>query len=142
MTPKEYLTQYRTAMQRIDAITAHLAELRAVCEKITPNPESGGGSHPASDKLGAQVARLIDAEDAAADEIAALRKTLAEVESVIASVPDATYRTLLYRRYILGETWEQVAVSMHYSWRQIIRLHGTALLAAKDVIACHIPSVV
>ncbi|MCQ2434690.1 MAG: hypothetical protein MJ062_05585 [Oscillospiraceae bacterium] len=134
--------QYRRSMNRANALTAHIAELRTLCTKITPSYGGTGGSHSASDKLGAAVARLVDAENEAAMELDALRKTMCEVDAVIRKVPDERYRNLLYRRYICGETFEEIAVAMHYSWRQIIRLHGNALLAAKDVIECHIGTVV
>lgn len=134
--------QYRKSIDRANALAAHIEELRTFCAKITPIYGGTGGSHSASDELGAAVARIVDAENDAAKELAILRKTMQEVDAVIRKVSDERYRNLLYRRYICGETFEEIAVAMHYSWRQIIRLHGNALLAAKDVIECHIGTVV
>lgn len=46
---------------------------------------------------------------------------------VIRSVKDPTKRTLLRHRYINGMSWEQICVAMNYSWRQMHRLHASAL---------------
>lgn len=130
MTAKEYLMQYREAMRRTQAITAHLAELRAVCEQL----RTEDGHRIALDKA---VAELVDAEAKTAAEVARLTVLEAEIIGAIDRVPEP-YRTLLYERYINGLTFEKIAVRMNYSWRQTIRLHGQALQYAQDVIACHI----
>ena len=49
-----------------------------------------------------------------------------EIERAIDTL-DPTERTLLRLHYIQGETWEQAAVTMNYSWRQVHRIHARAL---------------
>ena len=137
MTAKEYLLQYREAMRRVQAITEHLTELRAIAERITPNYNSSGGNHQAGDKIGSAVAKIVDAEVKTTAEIDQLTALETEIISVIDRVQEP-YRTLLYERYVNGLTFERIAVRMNYSWRQIIRLHGQALKYAQDVIVCHI----
>lgn len=134
---KDYLMQYRNAVKRAAAATYHIAELRAIAERITPRYDSsGGGNHAASDKLGAAVARIVDAENRASDELEMLEATEREVISTIRAVQDNTLFTLLYERYINGKTWEQIAVGLNYSYRQTTRMHGAALVAAKHVLEC------
>lgn len=41
-------------------------------------------------------------------------------------------RRLVRLHYIDGLTWEQVAVEMTYSWRQVHRIHGEALEKLKE----------
>jgi hypothetical protein len=50
-----------------------------------------------------------------------------EIENSINNVDKAELRTLLYKRYINGMKWENVAVEMSYSWKQVHRLHSKAL---------------
>lgn len=50
-----------------------------------------------------------------------------QTEAAIDALPDGRQRLLLRLRYIDGRTWEQIAVRMGYSFRQILRMHGTAL---------------
>lgn len=128
MTPKEYLQQYRYAVRRAAAAQEHLLELREIAERITPNYSSeGGGTHQSGDKLGAAVARIVDAESRVNDEMELLEATEREVIDTINKVKDTTLNTLLYERYINGKTFEQIAVQLNYSWRQTCRLHGAAL---------------
>ena len=137
MNAKEYLLQYRDAVRRATAAQDHLAELRAMAERITPNYGSGGGgTHQTGDKLGAAVARLVDAESRVSDELELLEATERDVISTIEKVTDGTLHTLLYERYINGKTWEQIAVALNYSYRQTTRMHGAALIAVKHVLEC------
>lgn len=137
MTPKEYLLQYRDAVRRATAAQDHLDELRAMAERITPNyGGSGGGTHQTGDKLGAAVARLVDAESRVSDELEMLEATEREVIGTIDKITDGTLHTLLYERYINGKTWEQIAVALNYSYRQTTRMHGAALIAVKHVLEC------
>lgn len=137
MTPKEYLLQYRDAVRRAAAAQDHLDELRAMAERITPNyGGSGGGTHQTGDKLGAAVARLVDAESRVSDELEMLEATEREVIGTIDKITDGTLHTLLYERYINGKTWEQIAVALNYSYRQTTRMHGAALIAVKHVLEC------
>lgn len=137
MTPKEYLLQYRDAVRRATAAQDHLDELRAMAERITPNyGGSGGGTHQTGDKLGAAVAKLVDAESRVSDELELLEATEREVIGTIDKITDGTLHTLLYERYINGKTWEQIAVALNYSYRQTTRMHGAALIAVKHVLEC------
>lgn len=126
MTSKEYLMQYREAMRRTQAITEHLAELRAVCEPL----RTEDGHRVALDKA---VADLVDTEAKTAAEVDRLTALEAEIVGAIDRVQEP-YRTLLYERYINGKTWEQVAVDMHYSYRGVTKMHGRALQALKECI--------
>lgn len=128
MTAKEYLQQYGTAMRRIRAISDHLAELRAVAENL--RTEDG---HRV--ELDAAVANLVDTERQVSSEVAKLCKLETEIACTIDRMQEP-YRTLLYERYINGKTWEQVAVSMNYSYVHVVHnLHPKALKTVQDLIA-------
>lgn len=129
MTAKEYLMQYRDAMRRAQAITEHLVELRAVCDRLKTND----GEKVELDKA---ICEMVDAEHDASDAISSLTALEADVTKAIGKVKEP-YSTLLYERYINGKTWEQVAVCMSYGYRHTLRVHGTALRLIKDVIECH-----
>ena len=133
MKAKDYLMQYRDAMRRTQAISDHIAELRSTAEQL----RTEDGHRIALDRA---VAELVDASENAAAEVTRLCRTECDVRCVIEHVPEP-YHTLLYQRYINGKTFEQIAVDMHYSWRQIVRIHGQALQYAQNVIECHIGTV-
>lgn len=54
-------------------------------------------------------------------------KTKQRVEEVIQTVQDGTLQEALDRRYILRETWEQIAVHMNYTYQWTCSLYGKAL---------------
>lgn len=53
------------------------------------------------------------------------------IEEAIESL-EPRERTIMRLYYIDGLTWEQVAVKMSYSWRQVHRIHGKALALLKE----------
>ena len=87
-----------------------------------------GGTH---EKNGNSVERAYCClADYAADVDKLMQEMIAarqRAEVLIASVPDAVQREVLTRRYIIGQTWEDIAESMSYSRQHVTRLHGYAL---------------
>ena len=128
MNPKKYMQLYRESVQKTAEIASNLAELKAEAETLKDHE----GQRV---ELDAAVAKYVDAcKDAETelDRIADLRK---EIRSVIDSVEDARLHSLLWRRYISDMTWEQVAVSMNYTYRRVTQLHGKALNAVGQICA-------
>lgn len=123
---KEYLMQYTHAKRRENALSDHIAELRAMCEQL--RTEDG---HRIA--LDAAVAELVDTEQKVSAEVTQLCRIEAEIDCTISRMPEP-YHTLLLERYINGKTWEQIAVLMNYTYRRVTQLHGKALNAVKDFL--------
>lgn len=134
VNPKEYLMQYRESAENTKKLTAHLAELREIAENL--KDEEGKNV-----RLDNAVIELADTREKTAAELERLSHLRKEIISVIESVPNENHRVLLYQRYVLGKTWEQVAVTMGYSFRHTTKLHGAALKLVKDVLECPTSSV-
>lgn len=131
MTAKEYLSQYRTLNDEINAKLEQKRELFALATSVSPSTTHGGGGN-VSDKVGRTVAKLLDLEreiNADIDRLVELRR---EIEEVIAGVPDERLRTLLELRYVNGLTFEQISQKMNYSFSQIRRFHKKSLDFLKD----------
>ena len=142
MTPKEYLQQYRHAVDRARAALEHLEELESIATRVTPlyGGECSGGQHQSGDeKMCNAVDKIIEAKNRVSDELETLEATDREIIGTIDKITDGTLHTLLYERYINGKTWEQIAVNLGYCWRQTIRLHGRALQEVKEILdkRCH-----
>ena len=54
-------------------------------------------------------------------------KIYADISSRIRKVKDDNQRELLMYRYIKCMKWEEIAVEMKYSWRNIHKIHSRAL---------------
>lgn len=50
-----------------------------------------------------------------------------EIENKIRCIDDTIYSELLYQKYVLGKTLEEISFNLNYSVRQIERLHKKAL---------------
>jgi DNA-directed RNA polymerase specialized sigma subunit len=128
---KSYLMQYRESLDRTREITQHLGELKSEAVRLKDHEGQ-------SVKLDEATEKYIDACDESADELNRLAELRCDIWNTIHKVEDHKENTLLRMRYISGMTWEQVAVEMHYSYRQTTRLHGKALESVKDVLECPI----
>ena len=128
MTAKEYLEQYRRLKIEIDSKTEQLEELRGLAESVSHSTGTGG-SGGTSDKVGKTVAKIIDLENEISCQIDKLLELKKEIESTIAKVEDPVLRQILTLRYINGNTFENIAEKMFYTYKWVCVLHGNALNA-------------
>lgn len=138
MTPKEYLSRYRNLGQSIDAKRMQIVQLREQAVQITravsPDRVQGGGER---DRVSAAAARIVDAVRDLEGQIADRENARKEIEEAIGKVEDGALRVLLEYRYLAGLTWEQIAETLSYDYRWVLRLHSRALQA----IESHLPPV-
>lgn len=135
---KRYLLRYRYLAREVDRLTEERAEALSRAGRITPilsdMPKAPGGTN----RLELAVEKLLENADELSEKIREALRAKREIETAIDRLQDPTLRQLMKYHYIDGNTWEQVAVRMQYSWRQTVRLHGKAL----NVIECHIESMI
>lgn len=132
MTPKEYLSQYRDADREINAKLEQIRRLKELATKTTQVISSDRIQSSPENKIEQICAKIADMETEVDEEIDKLQETKTSVERAISSVPDASQRAVLTRRYINGERWEEIAVKLNYHYRWVLELHGRALQAIKQ----------
>lgn len=137
---KAYLNRYGQAGRELDVLYEQLARWQSRAEKITPvlSQEPAGGREDGN-QVETSVEKILELKaelNAKIEELMALRQ---EVVDAIQTVPDGTLQLLLSRRYILGETWEKIAVAMNYTYQWVCVLHGRAL---KELIVIDTQSVI
>lgn len=129
MTAKEWLSRARRMSGRLRALqtSKEQAFARATSAAVAGGEHVSGGL-PA-DKLVAyaEVSRVVDRQ------VAKLEHTRAEILQVIGRIDDNTLSTLLTEYYVNDKTWAQIAAQQHYSWRQVMRLHGHALQIIREL---------
>lgn len=123
---KQYLRRYQAAKRRAKMIQEEIEELRS--SKTSPVGLGDGMPHGSgTSDLSGYAARL----DELMRELEAEREmqmvTYREIRQQISMVPDPTEQEILSRRYLIGQSWEKIAVEMGYSYRNITRIHGHAL---------------
>lgn len=123
---KQYLRRYQAAKKRAKRIQEEIDELRS--SKTSPVGLGDGMPHGSgTSDLSGYAARL----DALVRELEAEKEmqmiVYREIRQQIGMVSDATEQEILSRRYLLGQSWEKIAVEMKYSYRHVTKLHGYAL---------------
>lgn len=134
LTAKEYLRRYQDANREIDALLEEINDLRIRATSITQALTPDRVQTTPTNRTESIVAKLVDMERKVDSRVNDLHKIEDEVMQTIRKVENPVYRELLIRKYILGKTLEEIAVKMHYSYRQTCRIHGMALICVKDVL--------
>lgn len=129
MTAKEWLSRARKMSGRLRALQESKAQAFArATNAVIGGSERVSGGEPA-DKHAAYAELSLSVDR----QIEKLEQVRAEILQVIGQVEDNTLATLLTEYYVNDKTWEEVAAEQHYSWRQVMRLHGHALQIIREL---------
>ena len=129
MTVKEYLNQVRMLDIKIKNELEELNHLRELSTSLGgfSFEEKVQTSKATGDTIGIAVGKIIDLQRKINNDIVKLKKTRNKILDDIEKVEDINCYDLLYKRYVLYKTREEIAVDMNYSIRKIYYLHGEAL---------------
>lgn len=135
MDAKAYLSQVRKYDRLINNKLETIASLRSLVTSVTIELKSDVvQSSGTKDKMANTIDRIVDLEreiDADIDQLVNLKR---EIMSVIDKVEDPILIDILYKRYFRYEKWEEIAIEMNYSYRQVTRLHGQALQEVRRIL--------
>ena len=127
---KQELREYYWTRRNIVKLENKLAELESAATKITTKlklkHDQITGQGNTSDKVGNAVAEMEAVKDKISEQIKRSYVVLAEIEDVIIVLP-ARESYLIRARYVELLPWEQIAVDMKYSWKQVHRIHAETL---------------
>lgn len=121
---REILSSARQAQLFLDAMESSRKLDRILLKSIRESEKSQNSQdHPENPENPGQL-------DQELLQIARIRQ---EVAGFIRQIPDLELRTILERRYLVGETMAQIAQAMNYDIRTIQRKHNKALLILADL---------
>lgn len=132
MTAKYYLSRGRWIEREITALMQTRDETRSRLTHITQNYDSDGAQ---TTKDPHKFDALLELEFKLDERIDALYAVKAEILETISKLEDGRERLALQLYYIDMKSWEQVAVEMHYSWRQIMNIRKRAIRNVDAIIA-------
>lgn len=126
---KEYLKSYQRAVKREREILDEIQRLRADETFPITIDDIGldGISYSTCSDLEEFKAALSGQIELLKSERLEKIKIYTDIEARIKAMGNEDEQTLLRLRYIIGLSWEEVAVAIGYSWRQTHRIHGDAL---------------
>lgn len=129
---KAWLKRYRDAGQRLRVLEEDMRMWEDIATHITPRyTDDIKGKGGTSDKIGEAATSIAHIQAEITEQVKQMAAQRAEVLAAIMSIDNAQYVTLLYRRYILCDRWEDIAAKMRYDVRHVTRLHGLALAKLK-----------
>ncbi len=134
MTAKQYLRQYIDCDDRIKSKIRHIKRLE---ERVTGASFSFGGKVNTSlnnDSVARIIESYVDMQKELECDVIKLKETQKKVISIINSIENNIQKSVLERYYIENLTFEQVAVDINYSYRQICRIHGMALQEVTKIL--------
>lgn len=129
MTTKQYLNQMNRLNRVINNKLAEIYQLRTMVLSVNMAiNESGIQTSPDKDKLGNALSKIVDLEEEINSLINRYLEERSRIIFQIESIESDMNYQVLFSKYIEQKTFEKIAEDTGYSARQIIRIHGNALL--------------
>ena len=131
---KEYLGQAYRIDQRINSKIEQVSALNNIATKATSTISDMPGSATRNiHRMEDVIVKIINLQDEIKADIDELVDIKAEVMSVIKSIDNLEYQTLLELRYLCFKPWEQIAIELGYSINNVFKMHRKAIeLLEKD----------
>lgn len=128
---KEFLRSYLRAKNDVARLEAQLGELRL--NKLMPGAINYDGMPHGTDlsDLSDYMARYDVIEQAIISARYRRIDAFQKVQGSIEALEDDREKELLTLRYLRGMKWEEICVTMNYKWRQVHRIHASALKSIK-----------
>lgn len=114
---------------QINELHIQLQELRVTGTRITPSysiEAAGGGDNNTSKPEQAALA-IYELEQEINNLVEQQCVTMRETYELINLLDDELLKLIMLKRYTGHKPWEQIAVEMGYSWRQMHNFHSKAL---------------
>ena len=127
----KFLSRYKTIDRRIQAKCDEKSMWMARATKITPTLSDMPKGGQQENKVETSVEKIMEIEKEIDTEIDELCLVKQQIKASIYTVSDEKQQEVLERKYINGQTWEQIAVDMNYTCRNIWYMHGKALNEVK-----------
>ena len=147
MTTKQYLNQIHRIDKMINNKLSEIYQLKNLaCSISVSNDSDRVQTSTNKDPLGNAVSKIVDLENEVNDCIDKFSNKRRIIIEQIDNMENDIHYQLLFSRYIEHKTFEKIADDNGYSVRQIIRIHGDALVEfekkycscyQEDVIECH-----
>ena len=127
MTYKEkvrFLEQYQGNLSRQRMLEEEIEQLRSEATRMTAvlsgMPGAKGG---AQDRIPRAVERIVEAQTRLETQLAGCFSARGQVTQAISTVPVEQQREVLRRRYILGQSFEEIGGQMGLVARRAYQLH-------------------
>lgn len=122
-----WLRQYHANWLEMDRLLDEMAGWESFAYRVTTVFSHVPGGGVESDRIGRAVAEMDALRQSFAAKLEERGQLRQKIESALDTLPEERLGLLLRYRYVGGLTFEQIAEKMHYSDKQIGRLHRQAV---------------
>lgn len=135
MTAKEYLEQYRYAVNEVQRLTDLIAQMRDEATSVQAvSAGVGTKSSLPSDRVGNAASAIADKITELESAVAEQNKILSAIDCTISQLEDKRHREILRLYYINRKNFYSIAFFMNYSVRQIFNIYAAALAEVAKLI--------
>lgn len=134
MNAKEYLKQIRKSDRLISNKQQELDVIRSKLEYSGISYEEKVQCSIDPDSRVNSLLKVIEYEHEINKQIDELIQLKLEVMKVVDQVQDGELVDLLYQRYFQFKTFEEIAITMNYTWRWTMQMHNKALKEVDKII--------
>ncbi len=131
MTTKEYLSQIWRMNKSIKNKLAELQQTKELYNGIPSNFRENErvNSTPDPDKLGSAFVKIESIEEEINEMVDRYVEERKVIVGQIEKMSDEFYYEVLFGKYILNKSLEEIAAEIPCSYRNVTRLHGNALIS-------------
>lgn len=116
-----WLRRYQDSLRREQELAEEVEQLRSRACKVTPSLSGMPGGTSDGQALPRAVEQILEAQQELEAQIEQCNTTRREVVEAIEQVENPRDKEIMRRRYILGQTFEQISTLMHIDIRWIYR---------------------
>lgn len=132
---REYFSKAYRIDHRIRSKFEQLESLNALATRATSTLSSmPRNPNRSTSKMADVIARIIDLQEEINQDIISLVDSKREIMTIIKSIENSEYQTLLEKRYLCFLTWEKIAVDMCYTIHHLYKMHNAALEVCSKIL--------
>lgn len=128
---RKKLENYRWTKIKIEDRLKELEEKKANVNKLVASygGEKVSSSRLNEDGIAERLVEILDNTKEIENILSLWNLELTEIEKAIYSIEKPVYQVILYKKYVLNKSIEDIADEIGYEYKYVCRLHGLALNA-------------
>lgn len=123
---KQQLQEYYWLRKNIKKLEEKLLELDSEAKRVTVSYSAAKSRGTSNDKMANIISKIIEVQNQINKLTVQAYEQAMAIEKAILALPNRE-RYLIRLRYIEGLSWYEIMAEMHYSWKQVHRIHSEAL---------------
>ena len=136
MEAKKYLKQIKTLDIKIKNKSLEIEDIENKMKGVTgisydEKISSSSNNKSPQEKM---IYKYLAYKEELQENINELTEHKKQAMSLIDKIENVEYIEVLYKRYFQYMKWEQIAVDMDYTYRNILYIHGKALIELNEIL--------